>query len=312
MRIEDCAALLRENDGYYILTHVGPDGDTICSAAALCSALRRCGKSAFLFPNPGITESYFDLAEPYFGTMPENAFIITVDVAARRMLPDGVPADTAVALCIDHHGGNDGFGAYNLVMGRKASCGEIIMEVIDALCGGISAEEANLLYVAVSTDCGCFCYGNTTPETLRAGARLVELGAKNGELNKRFFRSFSFARLKLEGMIYSSLRSYRDNKINIAVITREMLERSGATEDDCSDLASLAGRVRGSVVNVTVRELPDGGSKVSLRTNEQVDASAVCARFGGGGHAMASGCNLDCGPEEAADRMLSAVNDIWK
>ena len=93
--------------------------------------------------------------------------------------------------------------------------------------------------------------------------------------------------------------------------TRRMMEESGATEDDCDDLASLPGKVRGSVVNITVRELEEGKCKVSLRTNEEVDSAAICARFGGGGHKMAAGCTLDCGPEEAAQRILDAINEFW-
>ena len=80
----------------------------------------------------------------------------------------------------------------------------------------MSKEEANLLYIAVSTDSGCFCYGNTTAETLRAAAHLIDNGAENAMLNKLFFRSYSFARLKLESMVYAGLQSFRDHKINLA------------------------------------------------------------------------------------------------
>ena len=48
-------AAFREHDNFLILTHTHPDGDTLCSACALCSALRRTGKTAALYPNPEIT-----------------------------------------------------------------------------------------------------------------------------------------------------------------------------------------------------------------------------------------------------------------
>ena len=114
-------------------------------------------------------------------------------------------------------------------------------------------------------------------------------------------------------MVCSSLRSYRDHAINIAVITLDMLRRAGVTEDDCSDLASLAGQVRGNRVAITVRELSvdPPRSKVSLRTDGGVDASQVCARFGGGGHKMASGCELHLPPDETADAVRRAVEEVW-
>ena len=309
LTITECIETLLGHDHYYIITHVRPDGDTLCSAAALCSALRRKGKTAAMYPNPGTTETYLPLIAPYVGEQGENDFIITVDVADVTMFPDGWTG--SVDLAIDHHPKNPGYAAASIIDGSTASCGEIVMNLILGMCGTMTKAEANLLYVAVSTDSGCFCYGNTTAETLRAGARLIDCGAENAPLNKEFFRSYSFARLRLEGMIYSGLRSVRDNKINIAVCTLDMMQASGATEDDCDDLASLPGKVRGNVVGIMIRELEEGRCKVSLRTTDEVDSAAVCGRFGGGGHKMAAGCTLNTDPETAAALMLASVNIEW-
>ena len=311
IRICDCASLLREKDNFLLLTHTRPDGDTLCSAAALCSALRRLGKNAGLYNNPEITETYMDFVKAYiWSESAEDAYVVSVDTADLRMLP--LSFEGKVDLAIDHHASNSGYAEENLVMGEKAACGEIVMELIEELCGGLTQEEANLVYSAISTDTGCFCYGNTNPDTLRAAARVIEYGAENGRLNKLLFRSMSFPRLKLEGLLYANMRSYRDNSINVAVVTQDMMRESGATEDDCDDLASLAGKVRGSVVSVTVRELPDGRSKASVRTNDQVNASDICAHFGGGGHALAAGCNANMGPYELADALLEVIYEVMK
>ena len=42
----EAAEFLKAHDGYLILTHVRPDGDTIGCAAGLCRALRQAGKEA--------------------------------------------------------------------------------------------------------------------------------------------------------------------------------------------------------------------------------------------------------------------------
>lgn len=309
MKICDCAALLKSADNILLVTHSRPDGDTLCSAAALCSALRRLGKTAGLYNNPEITENYMDFVKDYLWTeYPENCYIVSVDTAEKKMFPIGFSGE--VELVIDHHASNPGYAKNNFIYGEKAACGEVVMELILALCGELSVEEANLIYAAISTDTGCFCYGNTTPQTLRAAAEAIEYGAENGRLNKLLFRSMSYSRLKLEGLIYAGMRSYRDNSINVAIVTLDMMAEAGATENDCDDLASLAGKVRGSVVAITVRELPDGSSKASVRTNETVNASEICARFGGGGHSMAAGCNAAMGPYEFADALLAIVNEV--
>jgi len=309
LNVTECTKALTEHDNFYVITHVRPDGDTLCSAAALCSALRRKGKNACMLANPGTTETYLPIVAPYVGGKPENAYVVSVDVADVTMFAEGW--DGKVDLAIDHHPKNPGYAEGSLIDGTKASCGEIVMTLILNLCGNLTDTEANLLYIAVSTDSGCFCYGNTTAETLRAGAHLLDCGAENGKLNKLFFRSYSLPRLRLEGMIMASLQSVRDHKINIGTATLDMMKAAGATDDDCDDLASIPGKVQGNVVGIMIRELAEGKCKVSLRTNEEVDSAAICGKFGGGGHKMAAGCTLDTDPEFAAILMLAAVNQEW-
>ena len=311
MTVNECARLLLEKDDYLIVTHARPDGDTLCSAAALCSALRRSGKKAHMFPNPEITDNYMPLVGEFLaGDRVTGEYVVSVDLSSENMFPKGF--EGRVELSIDHHASNSGYAAHTLLDAGMAACGEIIMSLIHGLCGELSQREAELLYVAIATDCGFFCYGNTNARTLRDAAELLELGVDNARLNKIFFRSFSPARIALEGMIYSSLKSYRDGAINVVVITREMMRACGATENDCDDLASLPGKVRGSIVAITVRELDDGRSKASVRTSRQADASAICAHFGGGGHFMAAGCTAKMDPYEFAGRLVETAGAYLK
>lgn len=312
MELAQCAAFLRGRDNYMLITHRRPDGDTLGSAAGLCHALRRLGKRAFLFPNPEITDTYMPLVAETLapaGTGWDTA--VAVDVAEPGLLCRGFSGK--IDLWLDHHPDRGAPRENAVVWSKKASCGELILALTELLCGDLQKEEADLLYMAVSTDTGCFVYDNTTADTHRAAARLLEAGADLPRLNKLLFRYKSQARLTLEGMICATLRTDPRRPVTVAVITLDMLRRSGATEDDCNDLASLAGQVRGNKVAVTVRELEENPPrcKISLRTDGCVDASAVCGRFGGGGHKMASGCELACPPEEAAARILAAVDELW-
>ena len=312
MEIRECASLLRGRDNFLLITHKRPDGDTLGSAAALCHALRRLGKTAQLFRNSEITDTYRPFVEPYLAPadfVPECS--VAVDVADSSMLAPGFSGE--VFLKLDHHVPRGELGEHRLIRADRASCGEIVLELIRELCGSVDREEANLLYIAVSTDTGCFCYANTSADTFRAAAELMDAGAELPRLNKLLFRTKSRERLTLEGLIYSSLQSCRNGALNIATVTLDMMERSGATEDDCDDLANLAGQIRGSRVSVTIRELSaqPPRCKVSLRTDGGVDASAVCASFGGGGHRMASGCELPLSPEGTALAIRLAVEDVW-
>lgn len=310
LSVKETANLLSLHNNYVILTHKRPDGDTLGCGAALCSALRRSGKRAVLLRNGGATEKFVPFIERFYtrrGFQITNEYIITVDVASLTMLGDRLQFD--VDLAIDHHGSNTRF-ANNLLLDADASaCGQIILKVIKELCGSVTKEEADLLYIALSTDTGCFQYGNTNADSFRAAAELCELNADVAALNHLFFRTFSKKRIALEGAVMSSLRSYSDGKITMAVITRSMISEAGAGDDDMDDLAALPGRVAGTLVSVTVRENDRGYSKLSLRSTGEVNVSDICSKFGGGGHAMAAGCEIELVPKEAAEVIRAAIEE---
>ena len=311
MKTSETAKLFRSKDGFLLLTHKNPDGDTLGSAAALCSALRRAGKTAYLFPNHEVTAKYREFAEPFYAPEGfEPSFTVSVDVASESLMPHGYSG--GADFCIDHHPSNTHYTANSLIAPGKASCGEIVLQLIKALNGDVSEEEANLLYVAVSTDCGCFVYANTRADTLRAAAELLDFGADNKALNVKLFRKISRARMKIEGMILSDMEYYRGGKISLATITQQMLREAGATEEDLDDISGLAGKAEGAVLSITVRERPNGESRISLRSSPEVDCSAICAVFGGGGHAMAAGCTIQSPPEKAKRLLLDVIDEVWK
>ncbi len=307
MTIAETAKRLRAQDDILVITHVRPDGDTIGSGSALCYALQKLGKKAYLYNNPQFGDAYPWVSDKYVapeGFKPQ--FIVAVDLADVGLFPKGF--DGKVDLCIDHHGSNTFYAAETLLCAEKASCGEIIQELVKELLGKLDPAVADLLYIAVSTDTGCFCYGNTTGDTLSAAAELCYAGAANAYLNKTLFRTSSKERLALEGLIFSSLRYYSEGKTVIAVVTKEMLEKSGAKDSDLKDIASLPGRVEGAFASAVIKESEDGKCKISLRTTGVVNANKICSMFGGGGHAMASGCMMEKSCLEAAEILAQAID----
>ena len=111
-------------------------------------------------------------------------------------------------------------------------------------------------------------------------------------------------------MIYSGLHIHRNGKVVVAMVTQDMMSRAGATEDDCDDLAGLSGRVEGSLMNITIRELTDGSSTVSVRSAPGISSGAVCAALGGGGHELAAGCTLQLPPDRAESLLLEVIEAV--
>ena len=311
MNYRECAKLLLAQDDLLLLTHKNPDGDTMCSAAARCSALRRMGKRAWLFPNPDVILKQRPFVEFYYAPADfVPAYRVSVDVAAEDLFCAGY--EGIIDLCIDHHPTNSHYAGEELIRDEKSSCGEIILELIKVLCGDVTKEEATLLYIAVTTDTGCFQYANTSWHTLASASELLRLGADSLMVSHTFFRKVSLARLKLEGQIYSNMSFHHDDKVVIAMVTLDMMKKAGATEDDCDDLAGLSGRAETCVMNVTIREKENGSSKVSVRSNPGISSSRVCAAFGGGGHEMAAGCTIPEPPEKAKELLLAVIDEVMR
>ena len=132
-----------------------------------------------------------------------------------------------------------------------------------------------------------------------------------GEINRMLFETKSMPRFQMERIVFDTMEFYRDGKIALAVLRRADIDRTGADMDDLDSIASLTRQIEGVQVGVTLTENRDGSIKASVRTTKEVDASAICARLGGGGHLRAAGASLDCGVDEARRLLLGAANAVY-
>ena len=308
LTVAETAALLRSFNNVLILTHVRPDGDTVGCAAALCAALRSMGKTAYLLPNPGLTDSTRPYAAPYEAPedfVPEK--VVSTDIATVGLFPENAkPYIGKVDLAIDHHPSFEQFGQNNIVRAEAAACGELMYDILSHL-GPITPELALPLYVAVSTDTGCFAYTNTTPYTHAVAAALMRTGIDYKTVNKVFFRTKSRKRMQLEGAMLDSMDFFDDDRVVLLYVPISLMERVQATESDAEDLSSLGGQIEGVDCAVTMRELRPDVWKLSVRTTSRINATHVCQELGGGGHAAAAGCTVEAPLEEVKSRILDAI-----
>ncbi|MCL2226136.1 MAG: bifunctional oligoribonuclease/PAP phosphatase NrnA [Oscillospiraceae bacterium] len=310
----ETAKWLKERDNFLILTHRRPDGDTVGSAGALAQGLREVGKTAYVLRNPEITPRYAPFVEDYAAPDGfEQEHTLIVDTASYKLFPkDSDKYVGNISLSIDHHPSNTMYAELTCLDPTTASCGEIIYEILIELAGKISAKSAGCLYLAVSTDTGCFSFANTTANTLRVASLTVEAGAPHIKLNRKLFRTKSHARVKIEGMIYAGMEFHFGGKVAIASVSHEMMSLAQANDDDVDDIASLPGSIEGVQAGITISELSSTNDcKISVRSSPSVDANAIAARFGGGGHAMASGFSLGKPIQEVKEDLLEVLKDFF-
>lgn len=318
LTIDETIAWLEERDNFLILTHIRPDGDTLGCAGGLAQGLRDFGKTAYVLFNAEATARYGRYAEEYWavqGYSPEH--VVAVDTATLDLIPESAFAyKDRIELCIDHHGSNSMYAENVCCLPDYAACGEIIYEIIAKLLGKkgkkVCKKAADSLYVAVSTDTGCFCYRNTTANTHRVAAELIELGASSVDINKQIFRTKRRERIIIEGMVNTGIEFYFDGKVAINTITIDMMKTAGANADDIDDISNIPSSIEGVFIGITIREMScETDCKISVRTSPPFDASEICKKFGGGGHKAAAGATVEKSAVDAKADLLAAVEGYF-
>lgn len=303
-------ALLSGAEDVLILTHRRPDGDTVGSAAALCRGLRKLGKRAFVCPNEDLTPRLSFLVEDL---LPEEDFtpglVVAVDIADPALLTEG-QARYPAALCLDHHPSNTGYADALLLFDTAAATGEVIYLLLREM--GVQPDLLiwEALYIAVSTDTGCFRFSNTTPLSHRIAADAIAAGLDFHRHNHTFFEAKSKNRFRIEQRMFDRMLFSADGRIAFSWLERSWLDEIGATDDDLDNLSTLTMALEGVDCGIILTQnKKDPAFKVSVRTHKPANAGRICSRFGGGGHPRAAGCTVAMDARSAQIALMAAAEE---
>ncbi len=308
LTISETAAWLTRRDRFCILSHGRPDGDTIGSTAALCLGLRKLGKTAHILENPELSGKLLFLHEGLTKkTVEDGDTIVSVDVASRNMLPQD-HRELPIALRIDHHGKARSFSETELVDPESAACGEIVYEILCSM--GVEPDKSigMAVYVAVSTDTGCFRFANTTAHTFSVAAACAATGADLYPVNQALFDTNSLTKLKIQSWMVENSQFFLDGTVALCVLPKAV--EAQANSDDMDNISGFLRSIEGVRLCALLRETDDGMVKLSVRSVPGYDASAVCARFGGGGHKGASGASFKMTLAEAEQAVKTALLEV--
>ena len=307
--ISEAANFLKSRDNIEIYSHIHPDGDTTGSSFALCSALLKLGKKARVVCLDSFPESFsyiHSLEMPDF----EPETTVSVDVATRSLLGKEFPENKQIHLAIDHHLNNTTEADIIVCDPTRSAAGELVYELICALGVELDRYIAEAIYTAISTDTGCFRFSNTNRQTFEIAGRLCDFaeGGSFGYLNTPLFITKSQEQLRLEANILANLDYFYDGRVCISVISSTLFDSLGVSENDAAGIEQIAKVPKGVELGITLKERL-GGYKVSMRSSDSVDASAICAYFGGGGHHSASGCFIKGTKDEVLDEILEYIEE---
>jgi phosphoesterase RecJ-like protein len=313
---DEIKELIDANQEILIFGHKDADGDTLGCSLAFAEALRAIGKEVWVMIPPPLPQIYaflpgFDsiLAEPPHGIDPHLVFFFDSGNLERSGESVKRIASHATVVNVDHHPSNSRFGDLNLIEPEASAVGQIVIDMLDYFGYGITPDIATNLYVALLTDTGGFRHENTTPRALSDAARLALLGADPGEIATNVYKMRPETTLKLSGLALATMQVEIEGRLAWATVTRRMLREAGAVMAESEGIIDTLNSIAGLELAILFKEVRNDLTKISVRSRGAVDAAAMCATFGGGGHIRAAGAEIDKSMEEAVGLVLAAAKE---
>lgn len=308
--LRELSKKLKAEKSVALFCHVRPDGDTLGSALALKIALKKLGIVAEVFCDDPVPSRFFFLNETKTVKDKLNgdfSAFVAIDCADISRL--GTFAEPFLAhkntFSIDHHVSNGRYAKINYVLDRSSNC-ENVLELIDELGVEICVDMANLLAMGIMTDTGNFRHKNVTENTLYSAGKMVEKGA---DLNNIYYHMFSAQtknRAKLFGKTMQNIRYFFDGRFAVATVKLEDFDACNAEQSETEGFIDFVMGIIGVEIGACVMETQKNKFKISFRS-KSADVNAVAGYFGGGGHTLASGCQIHGDYEEVIDKITFAV-----
>lgn len=306
--------LINNNQKFILSTHINPDGDSIGSELALYSLLTELNKKVWIVntdPTPAIYSFLPNIDQITHVPPSEQAeVLIVVDVGDLERIGSKLstilPHDQ-ILVCIDHHVTNTGFADYSLIEHDACATCEVLYRLIKRHDKPIGKERAICLYTGIMDDTGCFRHANTTPSAHRAAADLIAEGVQVDEIYRRVYETVPQGAIHLLAKVLNTLELTPDGKIAWFYVNQEMFKKTCSKPEDVEGFAGYPRSIDTVDVAIFLRELEDGSTKVSFRSQNNVAVDKVAVDFGGGGHKYAAGCEIEMPYEKVAKVLVDDV-----
>ena len=306
---EEVIRAIRENDLIIIHRHWNPDGDAIGGQIGLKSLIRENFPGKTVYTVGDAAGRYAFLEGAGMDMVPDEAFAgalcIILDTAARGLISDERYAAARMTARIDHHLFVERIAQIEVVDSSYESCCGLITEMA-VECGlRIPALAALALYTGMVTDSGRFRYDSTSARTFALAARLMEQPIDTNELYRNLYAN-DLDQVQLRAQFIQKIQ-LTPHRVAYIYTSRQEMDLSQADLFTVSrGMVGVMSDIRGVDVWVNFTE-SERGVLCELRSS-RYNINPIAVKYGGGGHAKASGATLKS--REEALRLLSDLDAL--
>ena len=298
--------LIKEFDTIIIHRHTNPDGDAIGSQVGLKHIITHNFPQKIVYI-VGDAPKHYSFIE---GSTPDQiddsvyagALAIVLDTSTKKLISDDRYTTAARTARMDHH-----------IFCETICDTEVTDTSFESCCGLVAAFAqhtgleltplaAKALYTGMVTDSGRFRYDSTSSQTHRLAAFLMEQKFDTNDIYRNLYADdFSFIQLRARYVLKIQLTD-----CNVAYIytTKEEAASYGADTFTLSrGMVNVMGEIRGIDIWVNFTEA-DEGVLCEIRSSIH-NINPVAKKYGGGGHAKASGATL-----KDRDEAMALLEDL--
>lgn len=312
--------LVKQSEKVYIMGHRFGDLDSLGAGTGLCGAIASTGKyvrfvvdKSKCLAAPIIDRLTENLEEDIF-ISPDEAvaeftdkfLLIIVDTQNKDILESKELYEKAKQIVvIDHHRKVVNYVDNAVIFHHEpyaSSASEMVAELIQYLTGidKLSSYYADAMLAGITLDTKNFIM-RTGVRTFEAAAFLRKLGADTVAVKKLFANTAEIYKRRSELIASSEIHK------NCAV---------AITDKECPDIRIIAAQaademlsIQGVDASFTVY-MQGGAANYSARSYGAINVQIIMEKLGGGGHQTMAGAMIrDISPEEAMNKLLSAIDD---
>lgn len=284
---------IRAFDRIIIHRHSRPDGDALGSQLGLMHILKDNfpEKEIYVVGDAAGHYSFMDNSEmdTVADALYSDALAIVLDTSARHLISDDRYSRAARTARIDHH-----------LFVEKICDEEVVGTNFESCCGLITAfamesgltvspAAAKALYTGMLTDSGRFRYDSTSAQTFRLAAFLMECGVDTNDIFSKLYAD-DFSKIQLKAKFVLKIQFTAHNVAYIYTTREEMQALQADTFAISRGMVGTMSDIKGVDIWVNFTETEQGVA-CELRSSKY-NINPVAVKYGGGGHAKASGATV--------------------
>ena len=305
---EQILEVIKKYDRIIIHRHNNPDGDAIGSQVGLKHILKDSFPDKEIYTVGDASKRYGFIEDSATDEIPDEyykgALAIILDTSAKALISDERYALADMRARLDHHIFCEKIAEIEVTDTSYESCCGLIAEFAYECGLTVSPLAAKALYTGMITDSGRFRYDSTSSQTFRLASFLMERKFTTTDIYSNLYADdFKFIRLRAEFIL-----KIRFTEKNVAYIYTT-LDEANATEADIFTISrgmvNTMSDIRGVDIWVNFTET-ENGVLCEIRSSKY-NINPIATKYGGGGHAKASGATL-----KSRDEAMSLLDDLNK